>query len=48
MEDSDSEKHTMYMSGYTFTINLKCVKNPSILLETNTTGHKILKCFLLA
>lgn len=29
-------------------INLKCVKNPTVLLETNITGHKILQMLLIS
>lgn len=44
MGKNDSGKHVMYL--YMFMINLKCVKNPTVLLETNTTGNKFPNAFL--
>lgn len=37
-----------YVCVYMLMINVKCVKSPAVLLETNTTGRKIPKCFLSA
>lgn len=46
MDKNDSGEHILYL--YMFMINLKSVKNPAVLLGTNTTGNKSPNAFLIS